>query len=270
MLTIDTHYHASLSWFEPVEFAIFQMDRSKVDKMVLVQIKGEFNNRYLIECMRRYPGKFSIAGIVDTRQADAGEKLAYWTSEGMEGVRLWNNERSPGSDPLAIWKKAQELKLVVSCAGSSQGFMSEDFHKLVKALPRLSIVIEHLGINERPDLTNGKPTKEALADYKKLLSIATYPNVTMKIAGLSEFQPRPMPARNPPFDMTKVPPLIEMAVEAFGAKRIMIGADPTSSIREGYANLWKYLREYLSRYSKAEQEAIFGKTAESVFPFKVR
>ena len=40
MLTIDTHCHASPTWFEPVELLLFQMDRNDVDKAVFIQHRG--------------------------------------------------------------------------------------------------------------------------------------------------------------------------------------------------------------------------------------
>jgi L-fuconolactonase len=44
MATVDTHCHVSLSRFEPVETLLFQMDTYGVDKAVLVQHGGEYDN----------------------------------------------------------------------------------------------------------------------------------------------------------------------------------------------------------------------------------
>ena len=48
---------------------------------------------------------------------------------------------------------------------------------------------------------------------------------------------------------------------------MMIGTDPSSSCREGYANVWADLQEYLSRFSPAQQAAIIGETADRIFRF---
>ena len=47
MLIIDTHCHAGKNWFEPIEVLEFQMDRNGVDKALLVQHGGTFDNGYL-------------------------------------------------------------------------------------------------------------------------------------------------------------------------------------------------------------------------------
>ena len=109
MLIVDTHCHALPHWFEPVEVLLHQMHANGVEKALLVQVRGQFDNRYLIECVRRFPGRFSPIVIVDTDQPDAPQVLEQWAREGAEGIRLAPTIRSPGNDPLAIWRKAAEL-----------------------------------------------------------------------------------------------------------------------------------------------------------------
>ncbi|MBI2872461.1 MAG: amidohydrolase [Chloroflexi bacterium] len=259
MLTIDTHCHASPQWFEPIEVLLFQMNRNAVDKAALIQHRGQHDNRYLIECARRFPGRFAVVGIVDTSQPDAPDTLARWHAEGVVGLRLNPLERSPGRDPLAIWRKASELGMVVSSLGEHEQYASDEFRKVVEELSNLPIIVEHLGFVGR----GGKPP---FTTYRKILALSKYPNVYMKVPGLGEIMARPIPARDPTFDLSKAPPFIDMAIEAFGANRLMIGTDyPPSANREGYGNVVRYLREHLSRRTTAEQEAIFGKTAATLF-----
>ncbi len=265
MLLIDTHYHVSPWWFEPIEVFLFHMERVGVDQAALVQIKGQSDNSYLMECERRYPGRFAVVGFVDSRRPDAPDALARLVEQGAKGVRLWGDERSPGADPLAIWRRAEELGTVVSCAGSAAMFASSEFAQLVEALPRLPMVIEHLGgIHSEPEAVKARPDAPDSA-YRKIVALSRFPNAYMKIAPFGEFMPRPMPFREPPFDLAEAPPFIDMAIEAFGADRLMVGADPTSSMREGYANGWRLLQEYLRRWSMDEQEAVLGKTAQRLF-----
>ena len=65
-----------------------QMYRHGVDKAVLVQINGWFDNSYPIECMRRFPGRFSVVAVVDTDQRDAPGQLEAWVEQGGEGIHL--------------------------------------------------------------------------------------------------------------------------------------------------------------------------------------
>ena len=61
-MIVDTHAHASPCWFEPIEVLLFQMNSNGVDKTTLVAMDGQLDekyNRYLVECARRFPGRFS-------------------------------------------------------------------------------------------------------------------------------------------------------------------------------------------------------------------
>ena len=71
MVIVDTHCHASPYWFEPIEILLDEMTRNHVDKAVLIQARGFFDNSYLIECKRRFPGRFAVVVIVDTDAQDA-------------------------------------------------------------------------------------------------------------------------------------------------------------------------------------------------------
>ena len=261
MLTIDTHCHASPTWFEPVELLLFQMDHNDVDKAVLIQHRGQYNNRYLLECVQSFPGRFVAVGMLDTTLPDAPDTLSRWATEGIQGVRFNPMERSPGNDPLAIWRRASELGLVASCLGTGEEYASEGFRSLIAELPDLRVIVEHLGYVGRDD-------EPPYRIYEKILALARYPNTYMKVPGLGEIMSRPLPAQDPTFDVNNVPPVIDMAIEAFGAGRLMLGTDyPPCSNREGYANVVRFVREYMTRRSTAEQELIFGGSAAALFSF---
>src|SRR2546428_6452899 len=144
MLIVDTHCHALPHWFEPVEVLLHQMHANGVEKALLVQVRGQFDNRYMMECVQRFPGRFAPIVIVDTDRPDAPQTLEQWAQEGAEGVRLGPTVRSPGSDPLAIWRKAAELGLPVSSLGSFEGFTGPEFAQVVREFPTLPVIVEHL------------------------------------------------------------------------------------------------------------------------------
>jgi L-fuconolactonase len=262
MVVVDTHCHASPYWYEPVETLLDQMNRHGVDKATLIQIGGEFDNAYLMECVRRFPGRFSAVALVDTSRPDATERLKEWVSQGVEGIRLRPTERSPGRDPLAIWRVAAELGMVVSAQGSNADeFSSPQFEDVIKDLPNLNIIIEHLG-------GGGQDTKPPHNRYRKVLALAKYPNTFMKVPGFGELCPRPMPLRKP-FPFENVPPLIEMAMEAFGPRRLMWGSNfpPVAGRGEGYRNSLRFPMERLQFKSQEDKEWLFGKTATTLFRF---
>ena len=261
MLQVDTHCHAGLNWFEPVELLLQQMNANSVDKAVLIQHRGTFDNTYLFECAERFPGRFAVVVIVDTSRNDAPSTLGEWARRGAIGVRLAPMERSPEPDPLAIWRAASELGLVVSSLGNVDDFASDDFRDLVTELPDLPIIIEHLaGVRQgaEPPYTT----------YKKALALASNPNTYIKVGGLGEISIRPQ-VLQPHFSFDHTPPLIEMAYDAFGPRRMMWGSDyPPVSGREGYRNALNGIKEYPALRDRQEDvEWLMGKTALSVFRF---
>ena len=131
----------------------------------------------------------------------------------------------------------------------------------------MKIVIEHLagvGAYFGPGRADRSVPYET---YLKALALAKYPNFYVIVPGLGEFCPRPVPFTQPyPFE--EVPPLIEMALDAFGAERLMWGSDfPPSAAREGYTNTLELPKDRLRARSLDEQEWVFGKTAASLWRF---
>ena len=260
MIVVDSHCHALPHWFEPVEVLLHQMTANGVEKATLVQVRGQFDNRYLIECVRRFPAQLCALVGVDTDSSDAPEMLAHWVGEGAVGVRLGPAVRSPGGDPLAIWRKAAELGIPVSAFGAADEFTSRPFKQVLTELPNLPVIIEHLG-------RIGRDEAPPYPAFRRILALAKFPNAYIKVHGLGEICPRPMPFPQP-MRFENVPPFMEMAYDAFGADRIMWGSDfPPVAGREGYRNALQWPMEHIPFRNDADREWVFGRTALSLFRF---
>jgi len=232
------------------------MSRNGVEKAVLIPLSEGVDalNAYLIACMRRFPGRFAVVATVDAHRLDAPARLEEWAQQGVEGVRL-----SP-SDPLALWQKAAELGLVVSLRRRVQDTASDDFRRTVASLPDLKIVIEHLGCRR-------EDTTPPYSMYRRVLALAHYPNTFMKVPGLGEICQRPARFPQPAAPFERIPPVIEMAMDAFGARRLMWGSDfPHVAEREGYGNCLRLLMEHVVK-SEEDREWMFSKTAATLFRF---
>jgi L-fuconolactonase len=264
MRIIDTHCHAALGWYEPIEVLLSQMDRNGVELAALIQINGQSDNSYQTECVRRYPDRLRSVVIVDTDRPDAPAELERLVAEGATGIRLRPGVRSPGDDPLAIWRKAAELGVTVSCGGGRDAFADEAFAAVFEACPTLPIIIEHLGGLKWTDVRDVPPGRKP-----KMFDLARFPNAYIKIHGLGEFSERAMPVREPfPF-VEPIAPLLEMAYDAFGASRMMWGSDyPPVSMREGYGNALRFTMERLADKSDDEKASIFGGVAARLFGFE--
>ena len=206
---VDTHCHTGIHKYEPVEALLFHMERAGVDKAVLIQHAGETDNGYHIECLDRHPGRFVSAMVVEPE--DDGSKIRAWAERGIIGIRLPIASRAQAADPLAQWRTAAELDLVVSAQSTPAALLSEDFAEVLAKFPELSIVIEHLaGV--------GNDAAPPYEDFTRVLALAEYPNLSIKLPGFGEFCALPHPFRD-------VPPLAEMAIDAFGPSRVMWGSD---------------------------------------------
>ncbi len=251
MLIVDAHVHAGQCWFQPVETVLFEMQRNGVAKAVLIQFWGNYDNRYVMECVRKNPGRFVAAVLVDTQRADAPDTLEKLAAEGAVGVRLRAN------DPPAVWRKASELGLVVSGFGTANLFAGDEFRRLVEELPDLKIVLEHLAGAELEPQTD-------YTVFQKALTLAKYPNIYIKLPGFGELLPRPVVFHGAPFDTA--PRVVRMAYEAFGRERMMWGSNFSSSAKlEGYTNALRLPIERTPFFSQEDKEWIFGKTALSVW-----
>lgn len=252
MTIVDTHCHVGLHKYEPVEFLRFHMARAGVEKAVFIQYMGNADNTYMLECMASDPSRFAAAMIVE--KTDDGTRIRQWAEKGIVGIRLPADSRADCSDPLAHWRAAAELGLVVSAPCSPGLLLGDAFGEVLSAFPDLQIVIEHLAGVGR----NAEPPYE---EFRRVLELADRPNLSIKLPGFGEFCDLPHP-------FLSIPPLADMALEAFGHQRVMWGSDyPPVSSREGYNNALQFPMEYFSELSEDEKAWVFGKTALKIWKF---
>mgnify|MGYP001069367205 FL=1 len=259
-MIIDTHCHAGRNWFQPIETLEFEMDQAGVDAAVLIQHGGTYDNDYLFAEAAKRAGRFKVVVMIDPEGPDPLGKLEQLAGQGAAGVRIApDGQFTALSDVTDIWREAGELGLVVSSLGDDKRFSSAGFKKIIDDCPGTQIVIEHLagvGITDPP-----------YTDFESALECAGRPNTTVKVPGLGEITRRP-PVLLPGFRFENVPPLFEMAYEAFGADRMMWGSDfPPSAGREGYANTLEGVRNHPAFSNGDDIDWVLGKTAARVWGF---
>jgi len=266
-MLVDTHVHVDLKADAQIELLLAQMQEHGVAKATLVRDSASVDNSYLIACMRRYPGRFSVVCGVDIKSPGALADLERWRSEGAGSLRLRNSSRSPGTDPLAIWSKAQALGMPVSVNGDTKTFASPEFAHIVERLPNLKFILEHAAgmglsvIGQFSHSTGEVRPKPSAADFEGALKLAAYPNTYIKIGGMGELCP-------PPFPYAAIPPYLRMIYDAFGPRRIMWASDwPLVTHREGYGNALSFTRDQLTFCDREDLDWIFGGTAHSIWTF---
>ncbi|EKX47082.1 hypothetical protein GUITHDRAFT_106995 [Guillardia theta CCMP2712] len=158
------------------EELIALMDANGVDKTVLVQpICYLWDNSYVRDCMRRFPGRFAAVARVNPEDDASVEKLEELSKEGFIGVRFgpldrgwWESERMRN-----ILKKAEELKFpVLLFLGKDGGKSLQWVAPRIKEFPNVKFIVDHMA--------DVPPSDDQQID--ELLSLASSPNVLVKIS----------------------------------------------------------------------------------------
>lgn len=255
-MIIDSHCHVGLGWYEPVEALMFHLDGNHVARAVLVQSLAESDNSYQAACVAAHPDRLASVVRVDEARPDAGDRLAQEVARGAVGVRMRPITRSPGRDPLMLWRVAAELGIVVSCVGLPAHFAAPEFAEILRQFPTLPIVLEHLG-NLQPLAADYDPDEDA-----RIMELGRLPNAYVKFHGIGEYA-RKIGNTGDDFPFERpLPDLVVRAVRAFGADKTMWGSDfPPVSTREGYRNSLVWARDELQDLSDTELDQIFGDVA---------
>ena len=258
---VDSHCHCGDVFYEPIDVLLYHMDSVGVAKAVLVQYFGQYDNAYQTAAQKRYPDRLASLVLVNTDSPTAIQEVDAAIADGARGIRFRPSTRSPGDDPFALWRAAEERGLVASCMGSLAAFESDDFFAIVEAFPNLRITIEHAGSSNRPNL-NGDidNTRE------RLFELGKYDNVYLKFGGLGEFYlrhtvlPGGIPFERPATDY------LQRAYAAFGPRRLLWSSDfPPVSAREGYRNALLWPLQEFSHLPAEEQAMIFGGNTNELF-----
>ena len=128
---------------------------------------------------------------------------------------------------------------------------------LARDLPQLTVVVDHLG--KPPRGTAGMAAWEA-----SLRSVAAAsPATVAKLSGLQ------MPRQ--PFTEAALRPVLDVALDAFGADRLMYGGDWPMTVPDGgYLPHWRVVSSLVGELSPAERAAVLAGTARRVYHLPTR
>ena len=134
----------------------------------------------------------------------------------------------------------------------------EDAIFFVDEHPRQPFVLDHIA---KPLIAAGQLEPWAM----RMIELGRRENVWCKLSGMvTEADWRADPARAS--SLATLKPYLDVAVEAFGPKRLMAGSDwPVCLLATGYAQWFDLLRSYFASFSEAERAAIFGGNAIEVY-----
>ncbi len=251
----DAHVHVGPPRYAPVTRYVDTMKRHGQRHAVLVQQLGVHDNGHLLDCLDRYPERFVGIVAVDPTDPDAADETRKLAAHpAVRGLRLPADARSPGRHPLAIWRVADELGLVVSVAGPFATVTSVATRRLVDSFPGVHFRFEHLGWLRFAD---DPPPHLGFADF---LRLAESPNTSTMWSGffLNSRHPHPYPDAHP---------FLERSLAAFGSGRIAWSGDwnRPNITDANYDRAISLVRADLPFLDDTDRDAILGATSATIF-----
>src|SRR5215471_2914453 len=240
------------------EQMIAAMDAAGVDKAALVQASTcyGYDNSYVADAVATHPTRFTGVFSVDVLAPDAVKKIHYWHDKGLTGMRLFTigstmtTQADWIDDPKVYpaWQAADDLGLPI-CMQMSPSALPQ-LIAMVERFPGVKVVLDHLA---RPVLDDGPPYTAAAS----LFNLAQYPGIYLKATPRAFSDSRSGKATPETF--------FNKLVAEFGAARIAWGSNYPAS--EGpLSDLLAVARASVASLPQADQDWIFGKTAQSLYP----
>ena len=272
-MIIDTHLHVWSDDFDrypfaegrtaaegaPVELLNETMMKAGVDRAVIVQpIHYLYDNRYVADCLKRFPDRFEAIGLIDRHAPDAPDRLQRLVQEdGFSGLRIhlarpddpaeW---AAPDQDP--IWCRAEELGACFIVYGPAA--LLPAVAPIIARFPNVKVILDHVG---------GAPMDEdpPYPLLSNVLKMAEYPNVMVKLTPQPHKSKEPYPHRD-------TFPTFRRIYDAFGPRRLMWGTNFPGVLRGvGYLPALELFRTHMNLLTEEDKEWLFHKTARTVWNF---
>lgn len=208
-----------------------------------------FDNRYVLDSARAYPGRAIAVGAVRVDDERAPEHVARDVREhGMHGVRVM---AATVDDPIdtdgarRVVRAAADHDIPVVLLAIARQMPSVP--SLVRAFPDVTFVLDHCGF---VGLTGGPTFPHA----SELFALAEEPNVVPKVSSIT-------------LQSTEHPAALWAALVArFGAARLLWGSDHPHTHEPDYAGLVDLARRTTTLLPEADRRLVLGGTARQVWP----
>tara|TARA_R110002096_G_scaffold310126_10_gene504725 strand:- start:8915 stop:9850 length:936 start_codon:yes stop_codon:yes gene_type:complete len=242
--------------FQPAELFAEQKG-SGVSRTVLIQMSFyEFDNRYMLDSMAKYPGRFGGVAIVDAETEGVAQTMKDLGAQGVRGFRLYafpdrvkDWEASKGIQ--AMWKTGGEEGLAMCCLTDPASLPV--IHRMCQAYPETRVVIDHfarIGLQGEVD--------QAVLD--QLLAMADFPNTYLKTSAFYA-----LGKKTPPY--TDLADMYRQVRDAFGSERLMWGSDCPYQVQgeHTYDASLSLVTDELDFLTEQDKENILRNTAEKLF-----
>jgi L-fuconolactonase len=274
MLTIDAQVHAyernhpGRPWVGVLQGPpqvtgddmVAAMDAVGVDGALLVSPFSmyRYDASYALEVHAAHPDRFALIKPVDPADPGVAETIADWAAtDGTVGVRIMLNRDGVSTDAAdpglnRVMEAAARDSLPVNLMATGRLAQAG---LLAARNPDTMVVIDHLGLQQP---AGPPPQAEPFADLPKLLALAAYANVTVKISGACTLSHEPFP-----YDDLWDP--LARIFDAFGFDRCMWGTDWTRAVALLTYEQGVEAFRVTGRLSESDRTALMGETLRRVY-----
>lgn len=235
------------------------MDAVGVDGAILVSpaTMYRFDSSYAEQVQAAHPGRFGLITPVDTGDPAVGDRVAEWAkTDGAVAIRIMlvDDVTQDPDDPnlKRILEAAARHDLPVNILCWER---LEQAAALAAKAPNTRIVIDHLGLLQP---FAPPPPAEPFAALTKVLGLALYDNLVIKITGACTLSHAPYP-----YDDLWEP--LGRMFDAFGIDRCLWGTDWTRAVALlSYEQGVEPFR-LTDKLSEGDRAALMGGNAERVY-----
>jgi L-fuconolactonase len=240
-----------------VEQLLSSMDAAGVDQAVLVHAATAYgyDNSYAADALAGNGSRLVGVCSVDFLSGHAVDDLRYWIDQRQfSGVRLKGARVSDlleifdSSVATPVWADLRDRQLPVCISVDPEGIGI--VRSLLNRFPQLRLLIDHAG---NPDVAGGPPFSRATEFFR----LSELDGVYLKLTTVT-FE-RIAAVR------VDVPSVVQALIANFGADRLMWGSNFPATAG-AMPELADQARAFLAEFPLEQQEAIFARTAKSVYP----
>ncbi len=240
------------------EMLLQAMDEAGVAKAAIVHSSTAYgyDNSYVADAVAAVPSLFAGVYSIDVMARDAVKTFDYWLGRGCCGMRLFTtgstlpDQATWFADPKTypFWEHAAAKNIPVCMQMKQEGIPL--LREILDKFPKVVMILDHLS---RAPFEDGPPYSQA-ADF---LALARYEQVYLKVTPIN-VTPKSWGKGTPETFFRKV-------IDTFGASRIAWGSNFPNSVGT-LAEILGAARKAFSLASDSDQDWIFGKTAQTLYP----
>lgn len=228
-----------------------------VGRIVLIQMSFyRFDNSYMLDTIKRFPGVFSGVAIVDEKGADPAAAMRKLKPQGVRGFRI-----HPGQKPIepwishpgmaAMWKCGAEENMAICALINPDALAAID--RMCEKYPDTPVVVDHysrIGVD-------GTIREE---DLKALCRLASHKRTHVKVSAFYALGQKKAPYLD-------LGPMTRRLLDSFGPDRLMWATDCPYQVQEGhnYLDSIELVRSRFDFLTAGDREWLLTKTAEKVY-----